>query len=1065
MDNKDLNELIGILDSINYDEIINSLEIESLKKWIDNHSHVQDYDLNSIIIKLKKILEDNIVSEQEINDILVIVADYSKKQLSEYERIFILNGIIKGIVTDGVVNSKEINTLQFWLLNNVDLSKYNSYQKIFDFLKKLDVNKFDENYILTSFRLILLQNNINDKTQVLKYKIDNKKLIGNDLINLLGEESIIKKIHYTAINELKNLLKNRISIIESDYESIIISLSLIALLDYDGSFWKYVESIYAELYKKHSNQRINGKIREIIKTFNKEYSDESRVINYVLENAIVPKKFASSYFDFIYDIYKYNFDCSLIDKNLDEEFEFVFDGLRSSLTKEKDTDELSVKVTSKTYKLIKSTKNVIINNETKEEIIKLSKSIVKIIDNYYWNNRNICGENVFFNYGFNEWLKSINIEVEKSENKKSTKRFVSSWKPEYVLDGTKIYLVPPIHKIKSEYNYQYIRVVVECDGEVIYENSKPEIYDMFGGYKVIVDKIKIENPFANIKYLVYCDNQIIYDSNDNLYRKNLIFKYDQTEYKNNTDYSGQLIIAKKEVDSNLAQVYFKSDFYQLGFKNVKNGDTFSLDDELINLSTKLECGIVGKYLQAKIYSDLEYPVYSSVDKYIIETTESPNNIGIMINNQRNRLVDFDYQLKSRGGYTDYIINLNLEKNNLFNIYSFKINDESEISKSRICFAYISDIDYTCDQYDNENYRVNVKSDIFDNDISYMLNIKQNKKLAVKCFIKNKEYDLYIPLQLKLFKLDDREWQTFDDYIWAKDVDNYSKLYVYGIESDYIVAKGNKSITISTIYNKTKDNIINTFDVGSSIANNYEDDSIKIVFYKNNNILDYLTCYCKTVLSNPDTVYSFDSSSAELSIKPKFYGKGKVQLSIMNDDQIVYFKEQIESEHLITIKDLSSFVNYQIELKELNEELSFEEDNIIYSNNVILYSNKDLVGRYFNLSYVTFSQTIRGIFQSQSMYLKNTYLAFNKQVESNLFEGTIYSFKNGIKKVFKTCNPVEIELMTNAIDDIMEISITYEGDGLLLDFVNKTILDADDPKATDIYSYKMDLRKGGITWQN
>ena len=131
MDNKDLSELIGILDSINYDEIINSLEIESLKKWIDNHSHVQDDDLNNIIIKLKKILEDNIVTEQEKNNVLVIVSDYSKKQLSEYERISILNGIIKGIVIDGVVNSKEINTLQFWLLNNVDLSKYKSGVRIY----------------------------------------------------------------------------------------------------------------------------------------------------------------------------------------------------------------------------------------------------------------------------------------------------------------------------------------------------------------------------------------------------------------------------------------------------------------------------------------------------------------------------------------------------------------------------------------------------------------------------------------------------------------------------------------------------------------------------------------------------------------------------------------------------------------------------------------------------------------------------------------------------------------------------------------------------------------------
>ena len=30
-----LSELLGILNSINYDEVINELEIESLKKWID----------------------------------------------------------------------------------------------------------------------------------------------------------------------------------------------------------------------------------------------------------------------------------------------------------------------------------------------------------------------------------------------------------------------------------------------------------------------------------------------------------------------------------------------------------------------------------------------------------------------------------------------------------------------------------------------------------------------------------------------------------------------------------------------------------------------------------------------------------------------------------------------------------------------------------------------------------------------------------------------------------------------------------------------------------------------
>lgn len=67
-------------------------------------------------------------------------------------------------------------------------------------------------------------------------------------------------------------------------------------------------------------------------------------------NAIVPAAFLPDYFDFIFDIYKINFNYSLNDK-LYEEFSFIFNGLKDSIST--DDDLLNVNVTRKTYRLIK----------------------------------------------------------------------------------------------------------------------------------------------------------------------------------------------------------------------------------------------------------------------------------------------------------------------------------------------------------------------------------------------------------------------------------------------------------------------------------------------------------------------------------------------------------------------------------------------------------------------------------------------------------------------------------------------------------------------------------------
>ena len=68
-----MSELLGILNSINYDEIINEKEIEALKTWIEINENNSDPRYQEIITKLNKILEDKFITESEKKEIIKIM--------------------------------------------------------------------------------------------------------------------------------------------------------------------------------------------------------------------------------------------------------------------------------------------------------------------------------------------------------------------------------------------------------------------------------------------------------------------------------------------------------------------------------------------------------------------------------------------------------------------------------------------------------------------------------------------------------------------------------------------------------------------------------------------------------------------------------------------------------------------------------------------------------------------------------------------------------------------------------------------------------------------------------
>ena len=116
-----MSELLGILKSINYDDVINDMEIDALKKWIETNESSKDPRYQEIISKLNKILEDNVITESEKKEIIEISEQYYKLGNS-FDGTAELMGIVEGIISDNEINLKEVENLNKWMAKNTQLS-------------------------------------------------------------------------------------------------------------------------------------------------------------------------------------------------------------------------------------------------------------------------------------------------------------------------------------------------------------------------------------------------------------------------------------------------------------------------------------------------------------------------------------------------------------------------------------------------------------------------------------------------------------------------------------------------------------------------------------------------------------------------------------------------------------------------------------------------------------------------------------------------------------------------------------------------------------------------------
>lgn len=131
-----------------------------------------------------------------------------------------------------------------------------------------------------------------------------------------------------------------------------------------------------------------------------------------------------------------------------------------------------------------------------------------------------------------------------------------------------------------------------------------------------------------------------------------------------------------------------------------------------------------------------------------------------------------------------------------------------------------------------------------------------------------------------------------------------------------------------------------------------------------------------------------------------------------------------------------------------------------------YAREDFCGRYFRIKEVQYDQLVRGEFLRKTHYFNVVYVYFSEQISNDVFRGEII-----VKTVVRSfelfnINPVKIEICGDVVNDELELSITKDGDGLLLDFEHHGIMNTMvDNRAVDIFSYIIDANGEETLWKN
>ncbi|MGI6072678.1 MAG: hypothetical protein ACOX75_06710 [Lachnospiraceae bacterium] len=904
------------------------------------------------------------------------------------------------------------------------------------------------------------------KLEQLCRKVLTRKNIGIDLISVLENKTDVKKIHKIAESQLMRALSIGASAHhDMDLRIIVVSLSLIAMLEYDGNFYDKVRSTYTEVYGSYSEQKVEGTLRDILNKYKKSGTSGSRtrVISVALENAIVPQKFLPAFFEFIFDIYKINFEYDLPDE-LYEDFKFVYEGLRKNMLS--DQDDISINVTKKTYKLIVSTKQLFLREDDLNALIELSSIIADIIDRDFWG-KEVKISNPYLKTGYDDWKKQLRETSSQSASERKTEpsKLRSRWEPKFFMENNSIHLVPPIHRVKAEYDYRNIAVEVLNDSKEIYREDDCFIEEIIGGYRIRPSEIEIEKPLGKLAYRLVCGSEIIYDSKERLHRNYIVFNEEGWEINNNTDFEGTAFICHNPGEK-VAENIASKKYYCISYKLIRSGDTLRVGQDIFNFSSILKPGVLGlshkNCFLVRPDEEKVIDVYEKIDILAFEAEDVSNKFEVLINSKPHKLSEMAYKAIPREFITRYVVDLDLQDSG---IYTVEVNQIiSEGRRNRIfkeTFALDSELTYKKETLDDENYRVMMSSGILREGFDSEISASNFEPDFISFDYLGESYSYLLPFDFGFYKINDGDWNSSSSELWIDDVPLESTMLVLNSKYDGLVIYTENGILATDDIVVQDKGFYKSISIG--FLNSYKNGNryVSLVFTVDGVAKYVMRCYNNCVINSDRTeIISLDNPK-RVVVTPVFYGKNSIFFEVFNKaGEKIYKSGMLESGQTETLGDFNSFEEYSIKFYEKTKGLTLTKNPLIYQVSRTFYAKEDYVGRVFKIDTIYFQIFIKDEPIERTFHFNKVYVRIMEMINNESFMGEI--FIEGLRSPSLYCiNPVEIEICSDVVDDTMDVSITNNGDGLL--FYDGKILNTLEHKwATDIFSYTLNM-KGAVEW--
>lgn len=141
---KSLNSLAGILRGIILDRVVNEKESAELKNWYELHKHlINCHPFKEILPAIDLALSDDVLELEEVECVLWLCDKFlSVKSGTLYfdmitSKLQYLQGIMYGIVADGVITDGEIELLDKWISENSILKGLYPYDEVFSLLLEI----------------------------------------------------------------------------------------------------------------------------------------------------------------------------------------------------------------------------------------------------------------------------------------------------------------------------------------------------------------------------------------------------------------------------------------------------------------------------------------------------------------------------------------------------------------------------------------------------------------------------------------------------------------------------------------------------------------------------------------------------------------------------------------------------------------------------------------------------------------------------------------------------------------------------------------------------------------